>query len=149
MKACRAEALAWIITLGVAAWAIGAYPTWLLAGWGGLLAQGLAGGVVLLTTALSTMMIADLAARDPAQAAVGLAGFGAIRVMLAISAFVAGWKYLGLPPTPLLLWIVLFYVSALTGQIVWSVMALRPDPHVAAPGKTNRRTPASGTDETR
>lgn len=151
MQASRFAALAWIIMLGLAAWVIGAYPTYHLAGVEGLAAQGTASVVVLLATGTSAMIIAKLAARGPTVAAMGLLLSGFARLIMVGGATIAIICGLDLPLMTLLLWMGLFYVAMLGGEVIWLARALSRDTFLVALGDINRwntpGAPLGGDDE--
>jgi len=150
MRASSSAALAWIILPGLLAWAVGAYPTYRLAGKTGLLAQGAASVIVLLATWTSAAIIAKLAARGPKIAAMGLLLSGFARLILVVGAtFAARWMF-DLPPLVLLIWTGLFYVAMLGGEIIWLSRALSHDAFLVALGEINRedkRLPTRVADE--
>ena len=138
MRASSAAALAWIIMLGLAAWAVGVYPTYRLAGKTGLVTQSVAGVVVLLATGTSAVIIAKLAARGPTVAAMGLMLSGFARLILVVGAtFAVRWLF-DLPLLVLLLWMGLFYVAMLGGEVIWLARALSHDAFLVALGDINR-----------
>jgi len=147
MRASSVAAFAWIIMLGLAAWAIGAYPTYRLAGLDGLAAQGVASAVVLLATGSSAMIIAKLATRGPKVAAMGLLLSGFARLIVIVGAtFAARWMF-DLPLLVLLIWMVLFYAAMFGGEVIWLSRAISRDNFLVALGDIDRWTdgaPARG-----
>ena len=138
MRASSAAALAWIILLGLLAWAVGAYPTYRLAGKTGLVAQGVASAVVLLATGSSAVIIAKLATRGPKIAAVGLLLSGFARLILVVGAtFAVRWMF-DLPLLVLMIWTGLFYVAMLGGEIIWLSRALSHDNFLVELGEIAR-----------
>jgi len=150
MRASKSAALAWILMLGLVAWAIGAYPTYRLAGLAGLAAQGVASAVVLLATGISAVIIAKLATRGPKVAAMGLLLSGFARLILVVGATFAVRRMFDLPLLVLLIWMGLFYVAMLGGEVIWLSRALSHDAFLVALGDINRekRLPPRAVDET-
>ncbi|MDP6544708.1 MAG: hypothetical protein QGH60_12005 [Phycisphaerae bacterium] len=150
MQASKTAALAWIILLGLAAWVIGVYPTYRLAGLDGLAAQGAASIVVLLATSTSAMIIAKLATRGPTMAAMGLLLSGFVRLIVVVGAtFAVMWMF-DLPLLVLVLWMGLFYVAMLSGEVIWLARAIHHDDFLTALGDINRwgiSPPTRGGDE--
>ena len=151
MRASSVAALAWIILLGLAAWAVGAYPTYRLAGLDGLVAQGVASVVVLLATGTSAVIIAKLAVLGPKIAAMGLLLSGFARLILVVGATFAVRSMFDLPLMILLIWMGLFYVAMLGGEVIWLARALSRDNFLVALGDINRdensRLPARAVGE--
>ncbi|MBL7219087.1 MAG: hypothetical protein ISS69_03160 [Phycisphaerae bacterium] len=127
MRASSIAGLAWIILPGLLAWAVGAYPTYRLAGKAGLAAQGAASVVVLLVTGASAVMIARLAVRGPKVAAMGLLLSGFARLILVVGAIFAARRMFDLPLPVLMIWTGLFYVVMLGGEVIWLGRALSRD----------------------
>jgi len=138
MRASSVAGLAWIILLGLLAWAVGAYPTYRLAGRAGLAAQGVASLVVLLATGTSAVIIAKLATRGPKIAAMGLLLSGFARLILVVGATFAVRGLFDLPLMVLLVWMGLFYVAMLGGEVIWLARALHHDSFLVALGEINR-----------
>ena len=138
MRASSAAGLAWIVMLGISAWAVGAYPTYRLAGRAGLAAQGAASIVVLLATGASAIVIARLAARGPKVAAMGLLLSGFARLILVVGATYVVRCLFDLPLLVLLIWTGLFYVVMLGGELIWLSRALSRDNYLVALGDISR-----------
>jgi hypothetical protein len=138
MRASSVAGLAWIILPGLLAWAVGAYPTYRLAGRAGLAAQGVASLVVLLATGTSAVIIAKLATRGPTVAAMGMLLSGFARLILVVGATFVVRCLFDLPILVLLIWMGLFYVVMLGGEIIWLARALSHDNYLVALGEINR-----------
>lgn len=150
MRASSLAGFAWIIMLGLLAWAVGAYPTYRLAGMAGLAAQGVASLVVLLATGSSAVIIAKLATRGPKIAAMGLLLSGFARLILVVGATFAVRRMFDLPLLVLLIWMGLFYVAMLGGEVIWLSRAISRDSFLVALGDIDRWTdsdPALGGDD--
>ena len=138
MRASRIEAFAWIIMLGLAAWVMGMYPTWRLAGKSGLVAQAVANVVVFIATGSSVMMITRLAARGPKVAAMGMLLSGFARLILIVGAtFAVRWLF-DLHVFVFTIWTGLFYVVMFGGEVIWLSRALSHDNFLVALGDINR-----------
>lgn len=138
MRTSIVAAFAWIIMLGLAAWVVGLYPTYRLAGKSGLAAQAVANVVVLIATGGSVMIIARLAARGPKVAAMGMLLSGFARLILIVGAiFAVRWLFV-LPLPTLLIWTGLFYVVMFGGELIWLTKALSHDNFLVALGDISR-----------
>ena len=138
MRVSSVAAFAWIIMLGLIAWAVGAYPTYRLSGKDGLAAQGVASAIVFAATTVSVLMTSRLAARGPRAAAMGMlvAGFARLALIVAAVLLVRWLSELNL--TVLLIWTGLFYLAMFGGEVVWFTRALSHDTYMVALGEINR-----------
>jgi len=138
MQASSAAAFAWIIVLGLFAWVIGLYPTYLLAGTAGMAAQGAAFGVVFAATGSSVLVIVKLAAHGPRMAAMGMLLAGFVRLILVVVATLAVRWMFKLPLLALVIWTGLFYTVMFGGEVIWLARALSRDNFLVALGDINR-----------
>jgi hypothetical protein len=138
MRASSSAALAWIVMLGMTAWAIGAYPTYHLAGKGGLAAQAVASVVVLLVTWTSAVIIAKFASRGPKAAAMALLLSGFAKMILIVATVFTLKTSFNLPFLALMIWMGLFYVVMLGGELIWLSRALSHDAFLVALGDITR-----------
>ncbi|MDP6633511.1 MAG: hypothetical protein QGG42_01265 [Phycisphaerae bacterium] len=138
MRISTAAAFTWIILLGLAAWVVGLYPTYLLAGKSGLVAQAVASVVVLLATGASALVIARLAVRGPKVAAMGMLLSGFARLILIVAALLVVRRSFELPLLVLLLWTGVFYVVMFGGEVIWLTRAISYDNFLVALGDINR-----------
>jgi hypothetical protein len=125
MRIGFAGMLGWIVPVGLAIAAAGAYPTWVLGGAGALWAQ-LAGGLIALgVLAVGALVVIRAARRGAAAAAIAfiVAGLGMGVLLLLIGA--GAWALLELHMVSLVLWIAIFFVAMHLAQSFWLYRALR------------------------
>jgi hypothetical protein len=124
--------------LGLLVWAVGAYPTYYLAGTPGLVAQAVASLVVLVATGSSVLLIARLATRGPKVAALGmmLSGFARL-ILMVVAAVLVRWLF-DLNAVVFLIWMGLFYAAMFGGEVIWLTRALGHDNFLVALGDINR-----------
>ena len=138
MRASRIAAFAWIIMLGLAAWVIGMYPTYYLAGGAGLVAQAIANVIVFIATGASVIVVTRLAAKGPRAAAIGMLLSGFTRLILIVLAiFVVRWL-VEVPLLTFMIWTALFYIVMFGGEVIWLTRALSEDNFLVALGDINR-----------
>ncbi|MCP4375542.1 MAG: hypothetical protein GY794_05125 [bacterium] len=138
MRVSSFAALAWIVMLGMTAWVIGVYPTYHLAGKDGLVAQAVASVVVLIVTWGSAVVITKFASRGPKAAAMALLLSGFAKMILVVVAVLMLRMMFDLPLIALMIWMGLFYVAMLAGELIWLSRALSRDAFLVALGDITR-----------
>ena len=117
--------LRWTVSSAAAAAGVGTYPTYLLAGRDGLLAE-LAAGVIVVAVAVGALALVVRQARLGVASLVWTYKSASMVkvVACAILAIVAKFA-LGLQARPLLLWTAGFYLCVLAGQSIWLVRSMK------------------------
>lgn len=123
-KAIR-SGLRWTVISAGAVAAVGLYPTYLLAGFRGLLAEAVASAIVTIV-AMGALTLMVHQARFGAASLIWTYKTAAMGKMLLSVVLALGAKFaFNLPSRPLLLWIVIFYLAVLVGQSIWLSRTLR------------------------
>ena len=117
--------LASVAVAAFAVAAVGAYPTWRLAGTPGLLAEAVAAAVVLSVMVASAAAVVEAARRSATAAMMTFLVSGAARMIL--SAVLAGMAMVvtDLPAVMLLVWLLVFYLATLAVEGAWLSGAMR------------------------
>ncbi len=131
--------LAWVLPVAVLTAGMGIYPTWVVAGLDGLLAQLAAGAVVLGVKLAFALVVVRHARRGPTRAAFVYMTMSVLRIAVSLGLAGAAWKLLDLPPGPLLLWTAIFYLALLAPETAWLVRALQRDAFRVALGEIDWR----------
>jgi len=131
----------WVIAGGVAVAAIGTYPTWRLAGAGGLAAELAAGLIVLGVKLASAWVLTRQAGGGPGRVAFVYVVLVAARVMAVLLLAVGACRLWGLPPRALLIWTAAFYLATLATDSIYLARALQKDAFRVALGEIDRRGP--------
>jgi hypothetical protein len=117
--------LRWTVLIAAAAACVGSYPTYLLAGRDGLLAELAAGVIVVVVTAGALALIVRQAHLGVASLVWTYKSAAMAKVLAcAVLAIVAKFAF-DLQAKPLLLWTGGFYVCVLAGQSIWLVRSLK------------------------
>jgi hypothetical protein len=117
--------LGWVWMIGLLTGAVGLWPTWRLAGRGGLEGELLAGAVVLPIMLASALVVLRLARRGPAVVAAVFVIGGAVRLAVVLAAALILGHVFRLHAVAFLLWIALFYLTTILGEGFWLARALR------------------------
>lgn len=112
-------AFAWIFPFGLVVGLIGMPDTWDRAGRDGLIAELVAGLLVLAEMLVSAIVIKNSSKKGPAAAASAFVIGVPLRVGSTVLLSIAAVVVLKLPPAVFLLWIAIFYVAMLIGQSIW------------------------------
>ena len=131
----------WVIAGGVAAAAIGTYPTWHLAGALGLRAELAAGLIVLGVKLASAWVLTRQAGGGPGRVAFVYVVLVAARVMAVLALTAGACRLWGLPPRALLIWTAAFYLATLATDSIYLARALQKDAFRVALGEIDRRGP--------
>ena len=138
MRISFAALLAWVLPTGVLAGGAGLWPTWDLAGRGGVLAQAWAGAIVLAAVLASASVVMHFATSGPASAAFAFLAAGLIRLGVCVGlALLARWAA-GLPAGPLFVWIGVFYAAMFGAEATWLARALGRDAALVSLGRIQR-----------
>lgn len=138
MRISFAAMFGWVVPAGLLAGGLGVYPTWKLAGLPGLIAEGAAGSVVLLTMIGSGALIVWCASGGPARAAYVFIACSLVRMAVCMVLAAAAWALLDLRPKVMFVWLAIFYFVMLLAEGIWLAQALRRDAFYVALGKINR-----------
>lgn len=102
----------------------GAYPTWYWSGWAGVLALPVAAGMLLAASLTGGFFILAAATEGPARAAAAFMPAEGYRIGISI-VLTAVAALAGVAITPLLVWVMIFFLVTLYCEVVWLVKALR------------------------
>ncbi|HUS91835.1 MAG TPA: hypothetical protein VM695_08295 [Phycisphaerae bacterium] len=143
MRIRLSDLLKWVAPTALAVGLAGAYPTWLLGGGPALCAQACAGAIVLAAVMVSSLLVAFSAWAGPSQVTTTFIASGLLRVAMCVGpGAVLLWKDL-LPPTPLLVWLAVFYLALFVAEGAWVARALRE--HTAHPSLDELMRPRAMT----
>jgi len=115
----------YIVPAGLAAAAIGAYPTWLLAGNEGLRAKAVAGLIVMGVMLVSAAAIVRAARGGAVRAVYAFLISGLARLLGSVALAAGAWAVLSLSPMSLVIWVGIFYLAMLSAEGVWLAQAMR------------------------
>ncbi|MFP4054954.1 MAG: hypothetical protein ACLFV7_13920 [Phycisphaerae bacterium] len=130
--------LLWLNAGGLVTALLGAYPTWRVWGRIGLACEVTAAMIVGIVMLCNAMMLMGAAISGPARVTFSFCVSGIVRLIAAIALAFAAHVYLGLPWTPLMLWVGGFYLVLLHCEAFWLAGALKRDAHLVALGKLPR-----------
>ena len=142
--------LCWIAATGVLTWLAGAWPTWRLAGTGGLATQGIAAGLVLAVMAGNAAAVKHYAALGPRKTAFAFMFLGILRIVVCMVLATVVWAVSALPTLLWFAWVWLFYVVMLLAEGFCLGRALKRDAFLVALGERRsprRRLPSDGRSE--
>ena len=131
--------LCWVAATGVLTWLAGAWPTWRLAGTGGLVTQGIAAALVLAVMAGSAAAVKHYAALGPRKTAFAFMFLGVLRIVVCMILATVVWAVSALPTLLWFAWVWLFYVAMLLAEGFCLGRALKRDAFLVALGE--RRSP--------
>lgn len=117
--------LLYMVSAGLLAAGVGAWPTWRLAGSSGLLTKAVAGLIVLGVMSASAAAVVAASRRGVARAAYAFLLGGVVRLLLCLGLSAGAWLAFDLRPRVLLLWTALFYAAMLFGEGLWLAGAMR------------------------
>ncbi|MBI5722679.1 MAG: hypothetical protein HZA50_01885 [Planctomycetes bacterium] len=109
----------------LAAGAAGAYPTYALAGWPGLLSEAVACVIVAAIILVSTAFLLGQARSGPLRAAQAFAPMVMARGLVCVAAGLGLCLATPLPPRALLAWLLAFYIVTLVTESAWLIRTLR------------------------
>ena len=120
-----AAAGAWIAAMAGGVWAIGAFPTWLLAGRAGLAAQAVAGGIVMVVMTAGAALVVVFARGGISRAVSGFMAMGVVRMGVCLGGTGLAIYTSTLPRAVLLVWTGVFYLAMISGEGLWLSRAVR------------------------
>jgi len=136
----------WVLSAGVLAGAIGAWPTHRIAGAAGLRSLLTVGCVVVLAALLSGAVIRRHAARGPGRAAFAFILVSLPKAVVCLGATLGAKALFALPVRPVLAWLVIFYFVTLAAECAWLARALQKDAFRVALGEVRRDNPFTPED---
>lgn len=102
----------------------GAYPTWYWSGWAGVLALPIAAAMLLAASLTGGFFIMAAATEGPARAAAAFMPAEGYRIGISIVLTGVAWLA-GVAVTPLVIWMMIFFLVTLYCEVIWLVRALR------------------------
>ncbi len=122
------------LVLGLA----GAWPTWHLAGAGGVLSLLCAGGLVLAAVLFSGLLVVALAAGGPSRAALGFVASGLVRLLLCVGIGLAVIHALPVCAMTFFIWLGIYYLAMFLAESAWLSRALHRDAERVSLGEIRR-----------
>lgn len=118
--------LTWVLPAALLVALAGAYPAFKDGGPQGLACELSAAAIVLAVMLAGGALIVRTARRDGlAKASLTHVWMGIARPFACLVLAGGAWKGLDLPPRPLALWLVIFYVAVFGAELTWMLRALR------------------------
>ncbi len=142
MEISVSDMLGWVLPVSLGFGVVGIWPTWLVAGWAGVLAE-LAAGVVVLTVMIGNgVIVVGAAKKGRAPAAMAFSASSLARMILCPLLTAGVWWVFDLEIKPLGVWMIIFYLTGLAMECVWIVRALRKYRrlHVGSSDETSTET---------
>ena len=146
LRVLVARVIASVVVIG----GLGAYPTWTWSGDGGLVAEAVAGAAGLAGAVMGAALITRAAREGAARAAAAFLPAEGYRFGVGAGSAALLWLVTDIPPVPLLIWSLGFFLAILFCETSWLVGALQRD---ARAGETrnvlqllHRRVENSGAD---
>ena len=130
--------LGYLLGALVLAAAIGAVPTWRLAGPGGLTCVVPAFLAVATPFLASGMVVLSAARRGIRAVVAAFLLMGLVRVPASLALGAAAWAVWDLPADVLMIWVVVFYLACLGGETIWLIRAAQNPPVPPASGVKGR-----------
>lgn len=107
------------LVVAVASVVVGLLPTYLLAGWPGVLASAVAAGLVWSILAINGAIIARVAGQNPQTVGQLFFGMGFFRMGLTLGVALGLGSALNLHMTALLIWVTVAYLTLLAVEVVF------------------------------
>ena len=114
-----------VVIAVVAIAAVGSYPTWMLAGTPGLLAEAISGAATLLVMIASAVVVVRAAHRGATAAMMTFLVSGAARMVLSAVGIGVVIVVTDIPAAALLAWLLVFYLATLAAEGAWLSRAMR------------------------
>ena len=129
--------LAWTVAPALLLGAAGAYPTWRLAGTGGLVGLTAAACAVVAAMTGGAVVVVRRASGGLAKAVIAFLWAALVRIGTCLVLGLAAAFLLPLSPPAMLIWLAALYVVSLAGESVWLILVIRNStkaPPPLAPG---------------
>ena len=139
LKLSIASFLAYVILTAVVVGAVGAWPTWRLAGRSGLHAMLAGGGIVLFVKIAFAYVIVRQAARGPGRAAFAFILLTLVRLLSNLLLAGGAWALFNVSRKLLLIWTGLFYFALIVAESIWLARAFQRDAFQVALGNIPRK----------
>ncbi|MCJ7544913.1 MAG: hypothetical protein MUP47_10205 [Phycisphaerae bacterium] len=133
--------LGWVGAIGLLAGAIGAWPTWRLAGQEGLVGEVLAAAIVLPIVLASAVIVWAVASHGPGLAAAAFMAAGVVRLAAVVATALILYQFVRPHTVAFLIWVGLLYLVTVIGEGVWLARALKRDAFLVALGRVDRPSP--------
>ncbi len=135
----RFSALLWgLAWLGGLLGAAGAWPTWHLRGWDGLVAQGCAAAVALATVTVGGLLIRAMAQAGPATVALGFMASMPFRVAACCVVGVVLVTEYAICAETFFVWLGVFYLAMMLRESAWVSAAFQRDADRVSLGEISR-----------
>ena len=135
----RLSALLWgLAWCGAALGLAGAYPTWRLRGYDGLLAQGCAGAVAVTAVLVGGLLIRAMAQAGPATVALGFMATMPVRVAACCVAGVVLVTRYTICAETFFVWLGVFYLAMMLQESAWVSAAFQRDADRVSLGEISR-----------
>jgi hypothetical protein len=130
--------LGWVLPLGVLVGGVGVTPTWWLVGREGLVAELLAGAVVLPIMIASALIVLGVASYGPALTTVVFVSIGVMRLTAVVATALILHRFSRVLVLPFWIWVVVFYLTVFGAEVAWLARALKRDALQVALGRIDR-----------
>jgi hypothetical protein len=133
-----AAMLGWVSPIWLLLAGAGYAPTIRIAGGEAWRSQIMAGAIALAVVVLSGLAVVRAARKGPGRAAFAFIMMSMLRVLLSLLLAGGAWMLLNLQPAVVLIWLVIFQMALLLGEVVWLTRAMRRDAFLVALGEIRR-----------
>lgn len=117
--------MGWVLGPVLGMTLFGIWPTWLLEGWAGVIAQWVTVLLVLSVMFGSGSLTVYAARQGAGPASTVFLGASLFRMLLSPLLVGLAWLVTGLPSGSMTVWLVITYVTCLVLECIWLVLALR------------------------
>lgn len=114
-----------VLPIALVAGGIGAYPTWIKSGTEGLIAELTSAIIAIIVVTSSGMLLVWCGKHSPLMIAKVFTPSVVARVFLSLALGGAMWQLFALPPIPLLVWLLVFYIITLVVESYWLMTELK------------------------
>ncbi len=130
--------LGWVGVIGMLLGAVGAWPTWMLAGREGLMSELIAGAVVLPIMLASALVVLRGSLRGPAAAVKMFVVGWAVRLPAVVALALLLGFFCRVHLVAFMCWVGLFYLATIVCEGLWLAKGLKRDAFLVALGRIHR-----------
>ncbi len=130
--------LGWVLPVGLLVGGAGAGPTWWLAGRAGLVAELLAGTVVLPIMVASALIVLSVASSGAALTSAVFVSIGVMRLAAVVTTALILERFCRMATLVFWICILAFYLAMLGAEVAWLARALKRDALQVALGRIHR-----------
>ncbi len=130
--------LGWVLPVGLLVGGVGAGPTWWLAGRAGLVAELLAGTVVLPIMVASALIVLSVASSGAALTSAVFVSIGVMRLAAVVTTALILERFCRMATLVFWICILAFYLAMLGAEVAWLARALKRGALQVALGRIHR-----------